>query len=63
MLLSTVPLSIDNHLKVVREAIWDIRAMWYDLGTELNIKTGTLQVSTSLICIVETESFKIDVFF
>ena len=44
-LLITGPLSMDKHLKIVREATWEIRAKWYDLGTELEIKDGTLQVS------------------
>ena len=45
VLLLTGPLSMDKHLKIMREATWEIRAKWYDLGTELEIKDGTLQVS------------------
>ena len=42
----TGPLSVDKHLKMVREATWDVRAQWYDIGVELGISVGTLQVST-----------------
>ena len=42
----TGPLSVDKHLKMVREATWDVRAQWYDTGVELGISVGTLQVST-----------------
>ena len=44
-MLITGLLSMDKHLKIVREATWEIRSKWYDLGTELEIKDGTLQVS------------------
>ena len=40
----TGPLNVDKHLKVVREATWGVRAQWYDLGVELGISVGTLQV-------------------
>ena len=40
----TGPLSVDKHLKTVREATWDIRAKWHGLGVELGIKVGTLEV-------------------
>ena len=40
----TGPLNVDDHLKVVREATWGVRAQWYDLGVELGISVGTLQV-------------------
>ena len=42
---TTAPLSVDTHLKVVREIIWDLRANWLDLGTELGVNMGTLKVS------------------
>ena len=35
---------MDKHLKMVREAIWDVRAKWRDLGVELGINMGTLEV-------------------
>ena len=35
---------MDKHLKMVREATWDVRAKWYDLGVELGINVGTLEV-------------------
>ena len=38
------PLSVDKHLKIVRGAIWDARASWRDLGVELGINVGTLDV-------------------
>ena len=42
----TGPLSVDKHLKMVREVIWDVRAKWRDLGVELDINVGTLEVSS-----------------
>ena len=36
---------MDKHLKIVREATWDVRAKWRDLGIELGISVGTLEVS------------------
>ena len=41
---STDALSVDKHLKLVREATWDVRAQWYRLGGELNVSNGTLKV-------------------
>ncbi len=43
-LLYTDPLSVDQHLKVVREATWEVRAKWHDLGVELRVTMGKLQV-------------------
>ncbi len=43
-LLATDPLSVDQHLKVVREATWETRAKWQCLGEELRITIGKLQV-------------------
>ena len=45
----TGPLSVDEHLKMVREAVWEIRANWRNLGMELGITTGTLEVGSYLI--------------
>ena len=42
---TTGPLSVDKHLKMVREVTWDVRAHWYDIGVELKINLGTLEVS------------------
>ena len=44
---STGPLSVDKHLKIVREVTWDVRSKWYDLGIELRVSDGTLKVSYS----------------
>ena len=41
----TGPLSVDKHLKMVREVTWDVRAKWYNLGVELQLNVGTLNVS------------------
>ena len=41
----TGPLSVDTHLKAVRQTTWDVRAQWYDLGVELGVNVGTLKVS------------------
>ena len=41
----TGPLSVDKHLKVVREAVWEIRADWRYLAMELGINMGTLKVT------------------
>ena len=38
------PLSVDHHLKVVREITWEARARWNDLGRELAVPQGKLQV-------------------
>ena len=43
---------MDKHLKVVREVTWDVRSQWYNLGLELGISVGTLQVGGSLLCIL-----------
>ena len=43
-LLATDPLSVDQHLKVVREATWEARAKWQCLGEELGVTIGKLQV-------------------
>ncbi len=43
-LLATDPLSVDQHLKVVREATWEVRAKWQRLGEELGVTIGKLQV-------------------
>ena len=37
---------MDKHLKVVREAVWDVRAKWYHLGVELGVEVETLDVSS-----------------
>ena len=42
----TDPLSVDKHLKMVREVIWDVRAKWYNLGVQLVVNVGTLEVSS-----------------
>ena len=36
---------MDKHLKTVRETTWDVRAKWRDIGVELGISVGTLEVS------------------
>ena len=41
-------LSVDKHLKIVRQATWDMRAKWYNLGLELGINDGTLQVCVTI---------------
>ena len=41
----TGPLNVEKHLRVVRQAIWDVRAKWYNLGVELEVKVETLEVS------------------
>ena len=35
---------VDKHLKTVRETTWDARAKWRDIGVELGIDIGTLEV-------------------
>ena len=35
---------MDKYLKTVRAATWDMRAKWRDLGVELRINMGTLEV-------------------
>ena len=40
----TGPLNVDKHLKIVREAVWELRARWQDLGFQLGIPMGTLEV-------------------
>ena len=44
----TDPLSVDKHLKMIREVTWDVRAHWYDIGVELNVGDGTLKVGYSV---------------
>ena len=39
------PLSVDVHLKLVRQVTWGLRTKWYHLGIMLGINIGTLQVS------------------
>ena len=39
------PLSVDKHLKMVREATWDVRPKWCNLGVQLGINVGTLEVN------------------
>ena len=31
-------------LRSLRDALWEVRADWFDLGVELEIKEGTLNV-------------------
>ncbi len=45
------PLSVDHHLKVVREITWEARARWNDLGLELAVPQGKLQVCV-IVCLV-----------
>ncbi len=49
-LLLTEPLSVDCHLRVVRSAVWEIRANWSHLGLHLGIEEGTLDVSVYCVC-------------
>lgn len=35
-------LTVDGHLKVVRNYLSDIRVKWYDIGIELRVKVATL---------------------
>ncbi|XP_064398478.1 uncharacterized protein LOC135345065 isoform X3 [Halichondria panicea] len=42
LFLQKCPLSVDQHLKVVREATWDARAKWQCLGEELGASIGKL---------------------
>ena len=52
----TGPLSVDKHLKIVRDSTWEVRAQWYHLGVGLGINVGTLKVSFhSLDCNVSVE--------
>ena len=39
---------MDKHLKMVREAAWDVRAKWYDLGVELGVEVEILDVSSCM---------------
>ena len=41
---ATASLNIEKHLKRLREATWDLREKWWDLGLELGISVDTLQV-------------------
>ena len=41
-------LNVDDHLKEVRLATREVRAMWYDLAIELDIEEGTRKVCTEL---------------
>ena len=43
IVLFTGPLSVDKHLKMVREATWDARSKWRDIGLELGIDVSTLE--------------------
>ena len=45
----TAPLSVDKHLKIVREATWGLQANWWDLGVELGLSVETLEVSIPII--------------
>ena len=42
--LPTEPVSVDKHLKMIREVTWDARAHWYDIGVELKVRDSTLMV-------------------
>ena len=44
----TGPLSVDKHLKMVREVTWDARSKWYDIGVELKVRDGDLKVRYSI---------------
>ena len=44
-------LEMDKHLKAVRRSLWDMRAKWRVLGTELGISLGTLDVSCQFLII------------
>ena len=46
----TGPLSVDQHLKMVREATWDVRPKWRLFGLELGIDMGTLEVGILFLC-------------
>ena len=35
---------VDKHLKIMRETTWAVRAKWRDIGVELKIDVGTLEV-------------------
>ena len=35
---------MNKHLKIVRGVVWDMRAKWRELGVELDIDMGTLEV-------------------
>ena len=48
MVLFTGSLSVDQHLKMVREAAWDVRSKWRLFGLELGIDMGTLEVGILL---------------
>ncbi len=37
---------VTSSLKVMRSALWEVRAEWRDLGIELGITVGTCDVST-----------------
>ena len=37
---------MNKHLKIVRGVVWNMRASWRDLGVELGISVGALDVGT-----------------
>ena len=43
-------MKVDEHLRIVREALWNVRAKWYDLGVELGVNVETLEVSAESSC-------------
>ena len=48
----TEPLSVDSHLKIVRELTWKLRAHWYNLGEQLGIAMETRQVTLRKIFLI-----------
>ena len=44
---------MNKHLKMVRGVVWDMRASWRDLGVELGISVGALEVGTLSVFVVD----------
>ena len=51
------PLSLDTHLRLVREVTWPVRADWYSLGEQLGVPEETRKVPKSVhsrVCIEQS---------
>ena len=57
LVLFTGSLSVDQHLKMVREATWDVRSKWRLFGLELGIDMSTLDVSILFYSAVLTANY------
>ena len=47
---------MNKHLKMVRGVVWDMRASWRDLGVELGISVGALEVGTLSAFVVNIDN-------